>query len=468
MFDNTYLALPERFYARVKPSFASDPQLLALNQELAEELSLEGLLGDNQQSAEFFSGNQLLQGAEPIALAYAGHQFGQFVPQLGDGRAALLGEVIGRDQRRYDIQLKGSGHTPFSRNGDGKSALGPVIREYLLSEAMHRLGVPTTRALAAVQTGDIVQREKLFPGGVFTRVAASHIRVGTFEFFAARSDKQALRALASYAIQRHYPDVSSDDYLAFFDGVAENQAVLIAHWMDVGFIHGVMNTDNTSIAGETLDYGPCAFMDEFRFDKVFSSIDHGKRYAYGNQARIAQWNLARLAECLLLLDDDQAAFEAVLEQFPVRFDDLYRTRMAAKLGFSTHEEEDGQLIKEWLEHLQKNALDYTLSFRRLANCIDSKTASEFGEFGARWKQRLARQPDDVESVRSRMNTVNPLFIARNHQVEHAIQGAIEGDLTVFRELDLVLKNPFDDQPTYSQYAEPPTPSERVSQTFCGT
>lgn len=467
MFDNTYLALPDRFYAKVKPSFASAPQLLAWNEELAHELSLEGL-NDNQRAAELFSGNQLLEGAEPIALAYAGHQFGQFVPQLGDGRAALLGEVIGRDDRRYDIQLKGSGHTPFSRNGDGKSALGPVIREYLLSEAMHRLGVPTTRALAAVQTGDTVQRERLFPGGVFTRVAASHIRVGTFEFFAARNDKDALQSLTSYAIQRHYPDVGRDDCVAFFHGIAARQAVLIAHWMDVGFIHGVMNTDNTSIAGETLDYGPAAFMDEFRFEKVFSSIDHRGRYAYGNQARIAQWNLARLAECLLLLHDDQAAFEAVLDQFPARFERLYQARMSTKLGLTTAQDGDAQLIKEWLAQLQNEALDYTLSFRQLADSIDAETTSKFGEFESKWRQRLARQPENVETVRSRMNAANPLFIPRNHQVERAIRGAIDGDLTVFRELNLVLQNPFEDQPEYCQYAEPPTPAERVSQTFCGT
>ncbi len=468
MFDNTYVRLPERFYARVQPSVAPDPHLLACNQDLIRDLSLQDFLGGDRQAAQFFSGNRLPDGAEPIALAYAGHQFGQFVPQLGDGRAALLGEVIGRDERRYDIQLKGSGQTPFSRNGDGKSALGPVIREYLLSEAMHALGVPTTRAVAAVRTGDVVQRERPLPGGVFTRAAASHIRVGTFEFFAARNDQEALRALAGYAIERHYPDVGNDDYVGFFDRVLERQAALIAHWMDVGFIHGVMNTDNTSIAGETLDYGPCAFMDEFRFDKVFSSIDHGRRYAYGNQARIAHWNLARLAECLLLLHEDQPAFEAVLERFPARFDELYRQRMAGKLGLSDARPDDAVLIKLWLDHLQANTLDYTLSFRRLADSLAAEALGQFGDFGLRWRQRLAEQAADPERVRQKMNAVNPIFIPRNHQIERAIEAAINDDLGVFHDLIAVLKHPFKDQPEYSQYAEPPAPSERVERTFCGT
>ena len=470
MFDNTYARLPDRFYARVHPVHIPAPSLLAWNAELAEDLGLTDLSERDGKRARIFSGNELPDGAEPIALAYAGHQFGHFVPQLGDGRAVLLGEVVGADRRRHDIQLKGSGRTPFSRDGDGKSWLGPVIREYLLSEAMHHLGVSTTRALAAVRTGETVFRERSLPGAVFTRVASSHIRIGTFQFFAARGDRDAVESLARYAIERHYPEVRDEPrpYLGFFREVVARQATLIAHWMDIGFIHGVMNTDNVAISGETIDYGPCAFMDEFKFDKVFSSIDHSGRYAYLRQAPIAQWNLTRLAESLLVLDDDQSAFVEELNRFPALFGDHYHRRMRRKLGLTTQAPDDESLITDWLAHLQTNERDHTLSFRRLAARLTAEGPAEFGDFETRWKRRIENQPEDQAAIRTLMDSANPLFIPRNHQVERAIEVAIGGDLSVFQELLQVLSRPFQDQPKYAHYAEPPTPEQRVVRTFCGT
>jgi uncharacterized protein YdiU (UPF0061 family) len=470
-FDNTYARLPERFYARVKPTVVPAPRLFAWNTELAEDLGFGHFGKADDQLAQIFGGNEIPDGAEPIALAYAGHQFGYFVPQLGDGRAVLLGEVISRSNgRRYDLQLKGSGQTPFSRRGDGKASLGPVIREYVLSEALHRMGVPTTRALAAVRTGETIYRDTPMPGGVLTRVASSHIRVGTFEYFAARRDTDALKKLIDYAIDRHYPEVKDEarPVVAFFAKVVEAQARLIAHWMDIGFIHGVMNTDNTAISGETLDYGPCAFMDEFDFHKVFSSIDQGARYAYGQQGPIAQWNLSRLAECLVRLGDDLPLFVTELERFQGLLEQGYYERMRNKLGLTTDEPEDRRLINEWLQYLQDNALDYTLSFRELGARINAGDPCVFGEFEAKWKARIQNQPESAANIRQQMDSVNPLFIPRNHQVERAIQAAFSGDFGVFHELNQVLRNPFQAQPELSHYAEPPQPHERVTRTFCGT
>lgn len=472
--DNSYTELPERFFSRIRPTAAPTPTLLAWNQPLAEELGLADPKRTNGELAEIFSGNAVPDGADPIALAYAGHQFGYFVPQLGDGRAVLLGEAISRrDGRRYDIQLKGSGQTPYSRNGDGKAPLGPVLREYILSEAMHRLGVPTTRALAAVATGSPVYRETALPGAVFTRVAASHLRVGTFEYFATRGDAEAVDRLVDYAIRRHYPEAADapDPRLAFYRGVVEAQAALVAQWMSIGFIHGVMNTDNTSISGETIDYGPCAFMDEFDINKVFSSIDQHGRYAYAQQAPIAFWNLARLAECLLPASEDgntKEALEAELNRFPERFTHHHRERMTAKLGLTTDDADNADLLNAWLQHLQDNALDFTVSFRRLCARVEAEDAPEFGDFETRWKARLALQPESPAGIRERMERVNPLYIPRNHQVERAIQAATVGDLTVFHELNGVLQNPYTEQPGFENYAQPPTPEERVTETFCGT
>ncbi|MEJ2453470.1 MAG: YdiU family protein [Candidatus Thiodiazotropha sp.] len=470
-FINSYTSLPEEFYAQVRTDPAPEPELIVWNQALAEHLGLNELGRDKARLARIFSGSEPLPGGKTVALAYAGHQFGHFVPQLGDGRAALLGEVVSPvDGGRYDIQLKGSGQTPFSRRGDGKSSLGPVIREYLLSEAMHRLGVPTTRALAAVTTGETVYRETGEPGGVLTRVAASHIRVGTFQYFAARNQREALAELTRYAIARHYPDSDSapEPVLAFFSEVVEAQARLIAHWMALGFIHGVMNTDNCAISGETLDYGPCAFMDEFHIDKVFSSIDQYGRYAYGQQAGMAQWNLARLAECLLMLEGKQQDYEATLRGFQATFESHFFELMSRKLGLASAQEDTPALVTAWLQHLQNQGLDYSLSFLRLADRLTSDTPPVFGDFESRWLQRIDNQPGGRQKAAELMARVNPRVIPRNHQVSRAINAAFQGDFSLFHELRRVLAEPFTMQPGFEHYAEPPLEHERVRVTFCGT
>jgi uncharacterized protein YdiU (UPF0061 family) len=469
-FDNTYAQLPERFYARIDPARVPLPSLFAWNDGLAKELGLADL-GDDTQKAAYFSGNARLPGAQPIALAYAGHQFGNFVPQLGDGRAVLLGEVISAaDGRRYDLQLKGSGQTPFSRRGDGKSSLGPVVREYLVSEAMHRLGVPTTRALAAVTTGETVLRESRLPGGVLTRVAASHIRVGTFEYFAARRDTEAVRLLLEHAVGRHYPEIADADPLApaFLGRVVERQAALVAQWMALGFIHGVMNTDNTAISGQTIDYGPCAFLDTFEIDKVFSSIDQFGRYAFDQQGSIAQWNLSRLADSLLLLGGEQDRFEAELESFADLFQRHYLDLMRGKLGLSGADADDWGLVTAWLQYLQDNALDYTQSFRRLAATLEGEGQGTFGDFEQRWRRRIAQDGLPAARQRARMDAVNPVYIPRNHLVERAIDAAIGGDFQVFHALHQVLQEPFAEQPDKAGFAAPPAAHEIVEMTFCGT
>jgi serine/tyrosine/threonine adenylyltransferase len=470
-FINSYADLPEEFYAPIRIAPAPRPELIAWNQALATQLGLDDLGSDNARLARIFSGGEALPGGKTIALAYAGHQFGNFVPQLGDGRAALLGEVVSPiDGKHYDIQLKGSGQTPFSRRGDGKSSLGPVIREYLLSEAMHRLGVPTTRALAAVTTGETVFRNQPEPGGVLTRVAASHIRVGTFQYFAAQDRQDALAELTRYAIARHYPTAASSEQpvLAFFSCVVAAQARLIAHWMSLGFIHGVMNTDNCAISGETLDYGPCAFMDEFHIDKVFSSIDQYGRYAYGQQSGMAQWNLARLAECLLMLDGKQSDYETILKQFQTAFESHFFSFMSKKLGLDSKRENNASLITAWLQHLQDHRLDYSLSFRRLAERLTSSTPPVFGEFENQWLQRIDNQPGGRQLAAKRMASVNPLVIPRNHQVERAIQSAFQGDFSPFNELQRALAEPYSEQPGLAHYSAPPLEHERVKMTFCGT
>ena len=425
--------------------------------------------------------------AEPIAMAYAGHQFGHFVPQLGDGRAILLGEIVDRQGVRRDVQLKGSGPTPFSRRGDGRAALGPVLREYIVSEAMTALGIPSTRSLAAVMSGETVARETALPGAVLTRVAASHIRVGTFQFFAARRDLDGLRLLADHVIARHYREAGRADrpYLALLELVTARQAELIARWLLVGFIHGVMNTDNMSIAGETIDYGPCAFMDEYDPGKVFSSIDRQGRYAYGNQPQIATWNLSRFAETLLpLIDDDQQRAvqraEDVLKGFSDRFDAAYLTGMRQKLGLSTVEDDDLKLVDEFLNLLAADEADFTLAFRWLSDAA-GEGASEhplrsllhdqqaFEPWVARWRQRLAREPEGPESCRAKMRAVNPAFIPRNHRIEEVIEAAVvAADFTPFEVLLSALARPFEDQPAFAHYMDPPQAHERVCQTFCGT
>ncbi|MET0051371.1 MAG: protein adenylyltransferase SelO [Candidatus Thiodiazotropha sp.] len=469
--SNSYAELPGDFYTRIETEPAPSPVLIAWNEDLAGELGLQALGDDRDQLTRIFSGSEPLPGGQTLALAYAGHQFGHFVPQLGDGRAALIAEVMRpQDGKRFDIQLKGSGQTPYSRRGDGKSSLGPVIREYLLSEAMHRLGVPTTRALAAVVTGEMVYRDSEEPGGVLTRVAASHIRVGTFQYFAARQNLDALQRLANYTIARHYPQVANAErpLQALFGAIVEAQARLIAHWMALGFIHGVMNTDNTAISGETLDYGPCAFMDEFHLDKVFSSIDQYGRYAYGQQAGMAQWNLARLAECLLLLDDDQTAYEEILASFQANYVRHYLSHMSRKLGLDENGEDNGTLVAAWLQHLQDHGLDYSQSFVRLEERLQADTPIEFGEFETLWLKQIRQQAGGHLKAAESMASSNPRIIPRNHQVARAIEAAFEGDYSVFREMHQALSEPFTLQPGLESYAEPPLPHERVRLTFYGT
>ncbi len=465
-FDNTYARLPDRFYARLAPTPVSAPRLVKLNRPLAVELALDSESLASPEGVEILAGNRLAEGSEPIALAYAGHQFGNFVPQLGDGRALLLGEVVDAAGRRRDIQLKGSGRTPFSRNGDGRAALGPVLREYIISEAMHALGIPTTRSLAAVLTGDPVYRETALPGAVLTRVAASHIRVGTFQFFAARGDIDGVRLLADHVIARHYPGVGS--YRALFEAVIAGQAELVAQWLGVGFIHGVMNTDNTSIAGETIDYGPCAFMDAYNPATVFSSIDQFGRYAYGKQPQIAGWNLARLGEALLpLFDADQdkalALANESLQGYGERFGTAYLAMLRRKLGLSTEQEGDADLARALLKLLMDNGTDYTQAFRRLSN---GEMPVEDSDWMGRYRARLAGEPQDEATRRAAMLSVNPVYIPRNHRVEAALAAAVQDDdYGAFEELLAVLARPFEERPQFAAYAEPPTGEQRDYRTY---
>jgi serine/tyrosine/threonine adenylyltransferase len=486
-FDNTYAALPERFHARLAPTPVAAPRLVRLNVALADRLGLDPEALASPESVRFLAGNQVPDGASPIAAAYAGHQFGHFVPQLGDGRAILLGEVVAPDGARFDIQLKGSGKTPFSRGGDGRAALGPVLREYIISEAMAALGVPTTRSLAAVTTGEGVYRETILPGAVLTRVASSHIRVGTFQYFAARADNEAIRLLADHVIARHYPEAAgvANPYRALLDAVIARQAALVARWLLIGFIHGVMNTDNCSIAGETIDYGPCAFMDTYDPATVFSSIDQHGRYAYGNQPRIAVWNLARFAETLLpLLDDVEGKAveiaQAALTAFSPAFEAAYFGGLRRKLGLSTDRDGDDTLVNDLLKLMAENRADFTLTFRLLCDAAadPAKDAAVRGEFtdpaafepwAARWRWRLGDETNAPDAVRSAMRAVNPAYIPRNHHVEAALNAAIEReDFAPFEELLDVLSRPFEERAGFERYATPPMPHERVSQTFCGT
>jgi len=486
-FDNSYAALPESFFARVAPTPVAAPRLIKLNQPLALQLGLDPDWLAGPDGAAILAGAKVPDGAASIALAYAGHQFGHFVPQLGDGRAILLGEVIDADGQRRDIQLKGSGRTPFSRMGDGRAALGPVLREYIVSEAMAALGIPTTRSLAAVLTGERVARDGMLPGAVLTRVASSHIRVGTFQYFAARRDDDGVRQLADHVIARHYPAAATAEnpYLALLQAVISRQAELIARWMQVGFIHGVMNTDNCSIAGETIDYGPCAFMDAFDPKTVFSSIDQMGRYAYGNQPAIGLWNLTRLAECLIpLLADDQdrgiAAAETALGGFAETFNAVYQAGFTAKIGLATGDADDLAMLQDLLVAMKQGQADFTLTFRRLSDAaIDPSELGAvralfadpvaFDDWGARWQQRLAAEPQDGAARQAAMRAVNPAFIPRNHRVEAVIEAAVNrADFAPFEQLLAVLATPFDDQPEFARYADPPQPHERVTETFCGT
>ena len=478
-FSHTYAALPERFYVRLQPTAVAAPALVAFNDSLAGEIGVNRSQLSDAQLAAICAGNHVPAGALPLAMAYAGHQFGSFVPQLGDGRALLIGEVVDAQGQRHDLQWKGAGPTPFSRRGDGRAALGPVLREYLVSEAMHALGLPTTRALSAVTTGERVLRDDgPLPGGVLIRVAASHIRIGTFEFFAARGDLDGVRALADYTIARHYPQLRDDPdrYFALFEAVAERQSSLVARWMQVGFIHGVMNTDNMTVSGETIDFGPCAFMDEYDPAAVYSFIDRRGRYAYGNQPNILQWNLARLGETLLpLIDADEGqAIEratASLQGVSARFDRHWLAGFQRKLGLSVHEDGDHALVTDLLAIMHAEAADFTNTFRALADVAadDDALPGSFLAWMQRWRTRLAREPGGVASCIATMQRTNPAYVPRNHRVEESIEAAVQdGDFGPFHTLHGVLGSPFQSQPDLDHYRRPPQPHERVQNTFCGT
>ncbi len=483
-FDNTYARLPARFYARQSPAAVARPRMLKLNRTLATELGLDPDGLSAPDGLAMLAGNAIPDGAEPLALAYAGHQFGSFAPQLGDGRAILLGEILDPRGERFDIQLKGSGRTPFSRGGDGRAWLGPVLREYIISEAMHVLGIPTTRALAAVATGESVYRESELPGAVLTRVARGHVRIGTFEYFSARRDTEAIRHLADYVITRHYPEIHANErpYRALLDTVSGQQAGLIAQWLGVGFIHGVMNTDNMSITGETIDYGPCAFMDAYHPGTVYSSIDRSGRYAYGNQPHIAQWNLSRLAESLLpLIDEDQTKAleeaQAAIDAFSQRFEEAYLERFRAKLGLLESHPDDAALIDALLQTMSATSADFTNTFRALCDAAegaDDEVLDELGDSSAgedwlgRWRTRLACETSTSSARAAAMRRANPAVIPRNHRVEAALDAAVAGDLEPFETLLRVLATPWEDDPEGVPYNRPPAPHEVVRQTFCGT
>ncbi len=472
-FDNSYARLPERFHARLSPEPVAAPKLIAVNHALARQMGLDPAALETAEGVAMLAGNAVPNGAEPLAQAYAGHQFGGFVPQLGDGRALLLGEVVGPDGRRWDIQLKGSGRTPFSRMGDGRAWIGPVIREYVVSEAMAALGVPTTRALAAVETGEMVFREGRMPGAVLTRVASSHIRVGTFQFFAVRGDTDALRLLVDHVIARHYPQAGGA--MGLLQAAVAAQARLVAQWMALGFIHGVMNTDNCHVGGETIDYGPCAFMDTYHPETVFSSIDAHGRYAYANQPQIAVWNLAQLATCLLPLmgDDRDAAIEAateVVHGFAQIYQAEWLARFRAKIGLATEAPGDLDLIEALLSRMALLRTDFTRTFRGMADGTARAEFSEpeaFDQWHGQWLARLAQEGRDEAKARAAMVRTNPAIIPRNHQVEAAISSAVSGDYAPFHALNTALHTPFDAAPDDPLRA-PPAPGEEVRQTFCGT
>jgi len=496
-FNNSYIKLGEDFYVNSHPVPVNNPELIKFNFDLAEELGLSDTCLDSALNladcTATFAGNLIPAGAEPLAMAYAGHQFGHFNPQLGDGRAILLGEIVAPDGTHFDMQLKGSGRTFFSRDGDGRAALGPVLREYLLSEAMAKMGVPTTRALAAVTTGEEVARQQLLPGGIITRIATSFVRVGTFQYFSARGNVDAIKTLADFVIEHNYPAAKTENnaYVVLLRLIVERQASLIAQWMQFGFIHGVMNTDNMSVAGETIDYGPCAFMDYFDFDQVYSSIDRNGRYAYSNQPSIGLWNLTRLAESLLplLAEDTEAAVE-IAQDILKNYADLYQQNwldgMRVKLGLSLQLDNDNELIEDLLNIMAASKADYTLTFYYLSQMSEDPTgesssqhdkaaydlftdARQFKQWLTKWRLRLACESLSDETRQRRMQAVNPVYIPRNHQVEAAIRAAEDfDDFSVFHDLHKVLQKPYQRQPGKDVYMLPPEPDEVVAQTFCGT
>jgi len=478
-FQNSYAELPEHFYARVHPEKAPNPELIRLNEQLAARFDLDIDWLKSADGVAMLAGVRLPESSQPIAMAYAGHQFGSLVPQLGDGRAHLIGELVDRDGVRFDLHLKGSGRTPFSRRGDGKAALGPVLREFIVSEAFAAMGIPTTRTLAATLTGEPVYRETMLPGAVLARVAQSHVRVGTFQYFAIRDDMEGVKRLADYVIDRHYPEIKAagNPHLALYEAIAMRQASLIAQWMGVGFIHGVMNTDNMQVAGETIDFGPCAFMDRFHPDKVFSSIDAIGRYAWNRQPNMAQWNLARLAETLLpLIDRDEAAAIAAAQQVLDRFGRTFRQRFVAifadKLGLADGEESE-LFIDATLAAMAGNGIDFTLFFRRLTQlAAGGREEPVLGLFAdtdkaTAWLAEWRRLFDGTGGLQ-RMQAVNPIYIPRNHRVEQAIAAAEQGDFAPFHALVDLLARPYEEQPGCEPFELPPEPHEEVHETFCGT
>ena len=485
LFDNSYQNLPQDFFERINPVPVKDPQLIIFNNDLGRSLGIDQKI-NKKELANIFSGNEILKGSSPIALAYAGHQFGNFVNQLGDGRAVLLGEVSTPNQERFDMQLKGSGQTRFSRQGDGRSPLGPVIREYVVSEAMNALGIPSTRSLAAVTTGEKVFREVFLPGGILTRIAKSHIRVGTFEYFAAQKNTENLKTLADYTIKRHFPSLkgAANPYLSLLEIVSERQIELISKWMGVGFIHGVMNTDNTSIVGETIDYGPCAFMDEYNPSTVFSSIDAHGRYAFGNQPMIAQWNMACFANSLLALidkDTEEATSKAqkVINNFPNKMSEAVMSVMCKKIGLDSTKTNSQEALTKLLRIMLDNKSDYTLTFRYLSEIIKGKRDSSFKQqflehnqisnWLKEWKELIKDQDLAKKEIVLSMESSNPVFIPRNHLVERAIEAAVENnDFSEMKTLLTILSKPYEEQSKYGEYMKPPKPLEVVHQTFCGT
>ncbi len=482
-FSNTYIALGDRFYQRCQPTPVASPTLFLWNKSLADQINIPAeLQEDTEALAQYFSGNCPLPGAEPIASAYAGHQFGSFNPQLGDGRAHLLGEVLDQAGKRWDVQLKGSGISRFSRGGDGRCAIGPAVREFIMSEAMKALGVPTTECLAVVTTGEKVYRQRPHPGAVVTRMASSHIRVGTFQFFAARDDKEALLALCDFAIARHYPEINDlpgNRYVLLLDKVIDKQVKLIAEWMRVGFIHGVMNTDNTAISGDTIDFGPCAMMGVYDPGTVYSSIDEHGRYAFGNQPAIAHWNMARFAESLLPLVDrnDQGLMTEIvglINDFPERYRKCYLDRMAGKCGLLELQAGDEELIAALLEQLAMRKLDYTISFDLLTKsmcCEQSKAdiAQQLGEIFEQWRTRVAGQDAPAEEIQASMRAHNPVVIPRNHHIEAVLAACEEcGEPTAALEILEVLRQPYRETAATHRFQTPPEDGDRFYQTFCGT
>ena len=473
---NTYTKLPGVFFSKLSPTPVSQPELVIFNDELADDIGLD-LSGMNaEERTKLLSGNLVPQGTEPFAQAYAGHQFGNFT-MLGDGRAIILGEHLTPSGQRLDLQFKGSGRTPFSRGGDGRAALGPMLREFVVSEAMHALGIPTTRSLAVVTTGESVYRENELPGAILTRIAGSHIRVGTFEYASLHEDKTVTQALLDYLVDRHFPEIKDKENqaLALIEAAVEQQADLITHWMRVGFIHGVMNTDNMALSGETIDYGPCAFMDVFAPDTVFSSIDRKGRYAYANQPFIAQWNLARLAESLLpLMHDERKDAIGMAEDSLNGFEQIYKGKwlamMGSKLGIAEAKKEEESLVTDLLDWMHENGADYTNTFRDLSQKELPKkelyATESFQAWHARWQARLGEE--DLESSLALRKSVNPAVIPRNHKVEEALQAGEKGDLEPFLNLLKALENPYEDGDHLTPYQSPPKPEEKVLQTFCGT